>query len=142
MSLSQSTSARHGLEYLQTVVGGGYLRDRATGMSDLVVTSRPLLISILSEIQPYVVVKRIHVEEALRLLPQIRPRLSQKEFIRLARKVDDFASLNHSKTKRITVADVEQHLRGKGILAPVSTLPPRSAGGWDSSPLQGKLWIP
>jgi hypothetical protein len=38
LSLSQSTTARHGLEHLQRVIGGGYLRDRGTGgMSDLVV---------------------------------------------------------------------------------------------------------
>jgi LAGLIDADG endonuclease len=54
MSLSQSTSARHGLEHLQRVVGGGYLRDRGTGMSDLVVTSRPLLIELFQAVRPYV----------------------------------------------------------------------------------------
>ena len=31
MSFSQSTSARHGLEAIQAIVGGGYLRDRGSG---------------------------------------------------------------------------------------------------------------
>ena len=31
-------------------------------------------------------------------------------------------SLNYSKSKRISAADVEQHLRGKGVCAPVTTL--------------------
>jgi hypothetical protein len=61
MSLTQSTSARWGLEYLQTLIGGGYLRDRGTGMSDLVVTSRPLLDQILLQVEPYVVFKKEHV---------------------------------------------------------------------------------
>src|SRR5438445_8091104 len=52
MSLSQSTSARSGLEHLHQLIGGGYLRDRGTGMSDLVVTSRPLLVAILEAIAP------------------------------------------------------------------------------------------
>ena len=121
MSLTQSTSARAGLEYLQGLLGGGYLRDRRTGMSDLVVTSRPLLIDVLTRIEPYVIFKKIHVQKALWLLPQIRPRLNPKQFLEIAREVDDFASLNYSKTKRITAADVEQHLRSKGRLAPVST---------------------
>jgi hypothetical protein len=43
VSFSQSTSARAGLETIQAMVGGGYLRDRGTGMSDLVITGRPLL---------------------------------------------------------------------------------------------------
>jgi hypothetical protein len=124
MSLSQSTSARHGLEHLQRLAGGGYLRDRGTGMSDLVITSRPLLTTILQRIQPYVVFKHEHVDRALWLLPQIRPRMEAEEFLQVARQVDAFATLNYSKSKRITAADVEQHLRSTGLLAPVTTSSP------------------
>jgi hypothetical protein len=121
MSLSQSTSARFGLEHLQRWIRGGYLRDRGTGMSDLVVTSRPLLIDVLTRIEPYVIFKKDHVRRALPLLERIRPGLTPKEFVSVAREVDAFASLNYSKTKRITAVDVEQHLRSKGWLDPVST---------------------
>ena len=123
LSLSQSTSARHGLEHLQRVIGGGYLRDRGTGMSDLVVTSRPLLVETLQAVEPYVIFKREHVRRALWLLPQLGPRLDVQEFLRMAREVDTFAALNYSKTKRISAADVEQHLRSKGVVAPVTTSP-------------------
>jgi len=121
MSLSQSTSARDGLETLQTIIGGGYLRDRGTGMSDLVVTSRPLLFEILSAVEPYVIFKREHVRRALWLLPQIRPRIAAEEFLRLAFEVDAFSTLNYSKTKRISAVDVERHLRSMGFLTPVTT---------------------
>jgi LAGLIDADG endonuclease len=123
LSLSQSSSARHGLEHLQRVIGGGYLRDRGTGMSDLVVTSRPLLIETLRAVEPYVVFKREHVRRALWLLPQLGPRLDVQELLRMAREVDAFAALNYSKTKRISAVDVEQHLRSKGVVAPVTTSP-------------------
>ena len=122
LSLTQSTPDRHGLERLQVLIGGGYLRDRGTGMSDLVVTSRPLLIEVLTAVAPFVVFKRRQVQRALELLPQIQPRMRPEEFLRLAREVDAFATLNHSKTKRISAADVEQHLYGKGCPAPVTTL--------------------
>ena len=32
--------------------------------------------------------------------------------------VHSFAALNYSKTKRISAANVEQHLRSKGVLCP------------------------
>ena len=121
LSLSQSTTARHGLEHLQRVIGGGYLRDRGTGMSDLVVTSRPLLTELFVAVEPYVVFKREHVRRALWLLPQLGPRMNAQEFLRVARQVDAFATLNYSKTKRISAVDVEHHLRSKGWLAPVTT---------------------
>ena len=132
MSLSQSTSARSGLEYLQRLIGGGYLRDRGTGMSDLVVTSRPLLMDIFRQIQPYAVFKKEHVTRALWLLPQIRIGLTAEEFLRLAHEVDAFSSLNYSKTKRISAADVEEHLRSKGVLAPVTTYSQPQASRWVS----------
>ncbi len=135
LSLSQSTPDRAGLEHLHGVIGGGYLRDRGTGMSDLVVTSRPLLRSVFESVAPYVVFKRSQVQRALWLLPQIRPRMDAEEFLRLAREVDAFSTLNHSKTKRISAADVEQHLRGKGCPAPVTTL---SAAQGEDAVLSGK----
>jgi hypothetical protein len=121
LSLSQSTSARTGLEVIHGWIGSGYLRDRGTGMSDLVVTSRPVLIDILHAIKPHVIFKQEHVRRALWLLPQLQPKLDVDNFLRLAREVDAFASLNYSKSKRISAADVERHLRSMGACAPVTT---------------------
>jgi hypothetical protein len=67
MSLSQRTEARFGLEHLQSMIGGGYLRDRGTGMSDLVITSRPLLRELFRQLEPFVIFKRKHVRTARRL---------------------------------------------------------------------------
>jgi len=117
-SFSQSTSARAGLEHIQALVGGGYLRDRGTGMSDLVVTSRPLLFDLLTDVAPYVVFKQEHVRRALELLPQLDRLRDPERFLRLARDVDAFATLNYSKTKRVTAVDVERHLRSTGVLCP------------------------
>ena len=139
LSLSQSSSARHGLDHLQRVIGGGYLRDRGTGMSDLVVTSRPLLIETLRAVEPYVVFKREHVRRALWLLPQLGPRLDVQEFLKMAREVDAFAALNYSKTKRISAVDVEQHLRSKGVVAPVTTSPISLDRG-DGSPATWQIY--
>ena len=122
VSFSQATSARLGLERIHALIGGGYLRDRGTGMSDLVITSRPLLLDLLRQVEPFVIFKREHVRRALWLLPQIRPGTSAEEFLRVAHEVDAFASLNYSKSKRISAVDAEQHLRSMGALAPVTTL--------------------
>ncbi len=90
-------------------------------MSDLVITSRPLVTKLLEQVEPFVIFKKEHVRKALWLLPQIRRNLTVEEFLRVARAVDEFSSLNYSKTKRITAEDVERHLRSMGALAPVST---------------------
>ena len=72
VSFSQSTSARSGLEKIQCLIGGGgYLRDRGTGMSDLVITSRPILLTLLSAVEPYAIFKQEHIRRALLLIPQL-----------------------------------------------------------------------
>jgi LAGLIDADG DNA endonuclease family protein len=121
VSFSQATSARHGLLQMQALLGGGYVRDRGTGMSDLVITSRPLVNDILTAVAPFVIFKKNHVRRALELLPRIRRGITSIEFVELAKDVDAFSTLNYSKRKRITAADVELHLRSKGSCAPVTT---------------------
>jgi len=118
VSFSQSTSARHGLEHIQQVLGGGYMRDRGTGMSDLVITSRPLILHILADVEPYVIFKKEHVRRSLEILPRLDRVRDPELFLQLAREVDAFATLNYSKTKRIFAVDVEQHLRSMGVLCP------------------------
>ena len=118
ISFSQSTSAREGLVHIQKLLGGGYMRDRGTGMSDLVVTSRPLLLHILRDVEPHVIFKKEHVRRALEILPQLDRVKDPEVFLQLAREVDAFATLNYSKTKRIFAVDVERHLRSKGVLCP------------------------
>ncbi len=119
ISFSQSTSARHGLERIQSMLGGGgYLRDRGTGMSDLVITSRPIVVEILQDVEPYVIFKKTHVRRALELLPLLRGVKDPEVLLHLAHQVDAFATLNYSKSKRISAVDVEQHLRSMGVLCP------------------------
>ena len=118
VSFSQSTSARRGLERIQGLLGGGYMRDRGTGMSDLVITSRPLLLRILEDVEPHVIFKKEHVRRALEILPQLDRVTDPEVFLQLAREVDAFATLNYSKTKRIFAVDVERHLRSTGVLCP------------------------
>ena len=115
---SQSTSARAKLEKLFPMVGSGYLRDRGTGMSDLVITSRPVLLNLLAAVEPYVIFKEEHVRRALNLIPRIAGIRDGEEFLRLAREVDSFSTLNYSNSKRISAADVERHLRSTGVLCP------------------------
>ena len=118
VSFSQSTSSRRVLEEIQQLVGAGYLRDRQTGMSDLVITSRPAVFDLLTEVRPYVRAKREHVRRALLLLPLLGGVKDGCTFLQLARVVDAFSTLNYSKTKRISAVDVERHLRSMGVLCP------------------------
>ena len=111
-------------------------------MSDLVITSRPLLSSLMRQIEPYVIFKKEHVGRALELLALIRPRMEAEEFMQVVRSADSFASLNYSKTKRITAVDVEQHLSSKGLLVPVSTSSIPAIEEMGFSALNGKSMDP
>ena len=133
VSFSQSTSARAGLVEIQGLVGGGYLRDRGTGMSDLVVTSRPLITQLLKAVQPFVIFKREHVRRALLLVPQLDRIIDPNRVLQLATDVDSFATLNYSKRKRISAVDVERHLRSMGVLCPCNDFLASHSEGMASS---------
>jgi hypothetical protein len=65
--------------------------------------------------------------------------MDQEEFLSVAREADAYASLNYSKTKRISAVDVELHLRSMGALAPVTTSLERSTREMGSTAIQANL---
>ena len=77
--------------------------------------------------------KREHVRRALLLLPRLDKLRDPEEFLRLAHEVDAFATLNYSKSKRISAADVEQYLRSKGVLCPCNDFLASNSEGMASS---------
>ena len=123
VSFHQHQSGRAGLEWLKEQLRAGYLRDRAVQMSDYVITSRPVIRTLLTEIAPYVVFKKRQVEQALKLLDAIEAIDSPETFLAVARQVEAFKSLNRSKRKVNTVQAVLEAWRDTGVLAPVTTDP-------------------
>jgi hypothetical protein len=70
-----------------------------------------------------VIFKKEHVRRAVDLLPRLGGIRDPELYLQLAREVDAFATLNYSKTKRITAVDVERHLRSMGALCPCNDFP-------------------
>ena len=123
VSFHQHQSGRAGLEWLKEQLKAGYLRDRTGQMSDYVITSRPVIRTLLTAIAPYVVFKRRQVEQALKLLDAIEAIDHPEAFLAVARQVEAFKSLNRSKRRINTVQAVLEAWRDRGALAPVTTDP-------------------
>ncbi len=77
---------------------------------------------------------------ALEIMSRIKRGLEPKEFLELAHQVDAFSALNHSKTKRIFAADVERHMQGMGLLAPVTTSPMTLFGEMETPIRNGSIY--
>ena len=123
VSFHQHQSGRQGLEWLKEQLVAGYLRDRAGQMSDYVITSRPVIRTLLTQIAPYVVFKKRQVEQALKLLDAIEAIDGREAFLAVARHVEAFKSLNRSKRKINTVQAMLEAWSDTEALAPVTTDP-------------------
>ena len=119
----QATSAEAGLLEIQDHVGGR-LRRRGI-MSDVTITNREKIRSLLTAMRPYVIFKRTHVGEALALLDRLPPPRTAHGFLEVCEAVDEFASLNFSKNRKNTAQTVRSHFESMGLLAPVTTDPKR-----------------
>lgn len=119
----QDTNHKTGLYKLKEEIGAGYIRDRNDGVSDYTIVGYTNVEKVLKLVEPYVVFKQRHVQEALRLLKllQENPKPKPEEFLELAAKVDSFATLNYSKKKTNNVAKLKNFLNSKGLLVPVTT---------------------
>jgi len=119
----QSTSHKEGLLWLKDKLGAGYIRDRAGNVSDLTIVECDEVGRVLSYVEPYVVFKKNQVEAAKKILTVLRKKLKPSEFLKAAKMVDEFATLNYSKKKVNCAEHVRDFLESKGLLAPVTTDP-------------------
>src|SRR5690606_17823745 len=84
----QSTSAAAGLLEIQRRIGGR-MRERGS-MSDLTITRRQTIRSLLEDMQPYVIFKRAQVDKGLRLLDHLPPPKDPSGFLEVCQEIDEF----------------------------------------------------
>lgn len=114
MVFYQSTSAEAGLLEIQERIGGR-LRRRGT-VSDVTITNRPTIRSLLIDMEPYVIFKKAQAREGIELLDGLPPPRDPRGFVETCMAVDRFASLNFSKSRTVTSVTVRDHFRSMGLL--------------------------
>jgi hypothetical protein len=112
----QSTSCEAGLLEIQDRLGGIGRMRRRSAMSDLTITNRKAIHSTPERMAPFVIFKRPQVELGLTLLDRLPPPRTPAGFLQICESIDDFASLNFSKSRTITSVVVRSALRDKGAL--------------------------
>ena len=119
----QDSNHKDGLGWLREKIGYGYIRDRNDGVSDYTIVGYDRVEEVLKMVRPYVVFKAAHVDKALKLLDAIRDNLrpTSEQFVKLARMVDSYSTLNYSKKKTNNASKLEDFLNRKGLLTPVTT---------------------
>ena len=102
------------LEKLKEIVGGiGYIRTR-NSMCDYIITEPKNVYAFLKQIQPFLRIKQKQANLVLTIIEQLPlAKDSQTKFIELAHLVDHVASLNDSKTRKITALVIEATLKVK-----------------------------
>ncbi len=95
------------LEWLKGLLGPGYIRQRNDGMAEYTIVGIHLVMEILNMLQPYLRLKRAHVDVAKKiaaLLPRYQ-RLDKQLLLKVGRLIDQFKELNYSK-RRINTTEV------------------------------------
>ncbi len=97
----QSSKDRVNFEEICSLIGSGYLRARNDGMLEYVIQKQQAIRSLLSDIKPFLVLKKRQADLMLLILQKKMLVKSKKDFIVLMRLVDQFRELNHSKKRKI-----------------------------------------
>jgi hypothetical protein len=117
----QKTENERILFWLKEQLAAGYIRRRKTGISDYTVVDQRDVRRILELLRPYVRLKSEHVRLSLEILEQFPLDGDPAKLILVSRLVDRFRNINYSKKRTLTSIVVAEHLRGRGLLAPVET---------------------
>jgi len=98
------------LEWLKEQIGSGYIRHRKTGISDYTIVESKEVRKLLILLQPYVKLKKRHVELGLEIINKLDNKKSDKDFLEICKLVDKFKDLNYSKKRTITYETVNKFL--------------------------------
>ena len=108
------------LEWLHDNLQVGVVRDRNDGISEYDVEGFEPVRQVLELLEPYIVLKRGQVEEALRMIRKItsQPDPAPEEFLAWCGQVESLQALNYTKKRKHTQAGVQAFLESKGYLDP------------------------
>ena len=95
------------MKWLKSQFGAGYIRHRKTGISDYTIVDSKEVFKILKLLQPYVKLKKKHVELGLEILQKMQ---NHDDFGEICRLVDKFKDINYSKKRTITYEVVSKSL--------------------------------
>ena len=108
----QKSQYKNELKKLKEILKFGYIRDRNDGISEYTIVGINDVKQVLIMLQPYILFKRKHVVEALKILNKIgyRRKILKDEFLKLAELVDSYSNLNYSKKRKHYCKNVEDFL--------------------------------
>lgn len=97
----QSAKDRESFREICDLVSIGSLRERNDGMLEYVIQKQHAIQEFLSEIAPYLILKRAQAELMLEILEKKSQITCKEDFIVLAKLIDQFRELNYSKKRKI-----------------------------------------
>ena len=109
----QKTKHRRILEWLQTQLVQGYIRDRNDEMTEYTIVGLRYVFDILMMLEPFLRLKKEHVgvaKQITMLLPH-RKRIHPETLLKAAELVDQFAFLNYSKKRTNTAVQLREALQ-------------------------------
>lgn len=99
----QSSKDRENFEKICALIGSGYLRERNDGMLEYVLQRQLIIQEFLSDIVPYLLLKRGQADLMLKILEKKSQVKCKEDFIVLMGLIDQFRELNYSKKRKIHV---------------------------------------
>jgi len=114
----QSKKENAHLQWLQKIIGRGYIRERNDGIVEYIIGDMESQKELLRNLLPYLKLKKRQAKLMLEIL-EIKEKIKTPEkFLELAQKIDIFQQLNYSKKRIQNSLKVEETLKEEGLLAP------------------------
>ena len=114
----QSQKEMSHLEWLQKMIGRGYLRKRKDGIVEYILGDTESMKELIKNILPYLKLKQRQAKLMLEILRKKQEVNSATDFLRISKKIDLFREINYSKKRINDSLMVKKVLKKEGLLAP------------------------
>ena len=114
----QSQKEMHHLQWLNRLLGAGYVRRRNDGIAELVIGDEKGLVKIIKDLLPYLKLKQRQAKLMFDILQRKRTVKNARDFLKISRLIDQFEIFNYSKIRKQNADKVHKVLIQEGLLTP------------------------
>ena len=107
----QSQKEQEFLERLRQTVGGGYVRRRNDGIAEYVIGDVGTMRDLISSVLPYLILKKRQAKLLVKIFEIKEKVKNKKDFLQLAKLIDEYQNLNYSKKRTVNSSQVAQSFK-------------------------------
>lgn len=110
---AQKSTRNWFIDFLHSIIKIGIIRHRKDGITEYTITGIKNVRLLMNNIYPYIIMKKNQADLIIEIMNELEKEQTKTSFLKLCKKVDQFAEFNDSKKRTINYNYVQSYYNSK-----------------------------